>query len=303
MTKKVIIIDDNLTTLKIIQTAFGKKGWLAYGARNVHEGFNLIYDTAPDIIIADAIMPIIGGFKFVRMLREDENISKIPTIVYSVIEEKNAKFYIKKDLGEYFLTKTPDTNKVVALSEEIIKKHPISSNYKLIILKKGLLKKMPPEIKTKETLKETPQKIENKKLEQSSIEEPQTLKKEETKKNRTYYAVIGLFVEDENDYRRILNPDISKKIKESLLKNEKFYKNENDEYNVIIYAKDETLAKQRLNDIINIINSIDNKVDASIGAAEYENNLDFDIEEAYDIAFEALKKTTKKEKTVIRNAK
>lgn len=299
MTKKVIIIDDNLTTLKIIQTAFRKRGWAAYGAKNVHEGFNLIYDVAPDIIIADAIMPIIGGFKFVRMLREDENISKIPTVVYSVIEEKNAKFYIKEELGEYFLTKSPDTNRLIDLSEKIIKKHQMSSNYKLMILKKGLLKKMPQRPAVEEKIEEKSEQ----KTRETPTTAPEIIKKEEPKKNLMYYAIVSLFVEDEKDFRRILNPDISKQIKEGLLKNEKFYKNENDEYGVIIYAKDKSSARQRLNGIIDIVNSIDNKIDISIGVVEYENNLDFDIEEAYDLAFEALKKTTKKEKTVIEDAK
>lgn len=301
MTKKVIIIDDNLTTLKVLQTAFKKLGWMSYGAKNAKNAFDLIYETAPDIIITDAIMPVIGGFKFVRMLREDNIISKIPTIIYSTIEERNAKFYIKKELGEYFLKKTPNMEELTFLAQFVIEKHPVSMNDKLKILKKGIETKVPInpiEIK-KEIIKE--EIIPNQILIKPPLEKKEEVKKE---KNQTYYAIITLLFEQEDTGKLLsLSTVAFETIKKDLNKNEKIYKNEIDEYSVIIYAKDATIAKKRFDNIINIINSIDSMVDVSIGAVEYENNLDFDIEEAYDLAFEALHQTTNKEKTVIKNAK
>lgn len=304
MTKKVLIIDDNLTTLKILQTAFTKQGWMSYGAKSALEALNLIYDTAPDIVITDAIMPIIGGFKFVRMLREDEVISKIPTIIYSTIEEKIAKFYIKKELGEYFLKKTSDLSELTGLARFVMQEHPVDMRNKLTILKKGIEKR-----KAKQFVEKEKQNIKKEKIkaiiEAPTKKEPEIIKEEKKEKNLTYYALIALFYDEENDEKSFsaFGSSILEGIKEKLNKNEKVYKNEFDEYSVIIYAINEDFAQKRLDEIISLIKSIDEKIEISIGAIEYENNLDFDMDEAYDIAFSVLNQTASKEKTVIKYAK
>ena len=101
MTKKVIIIDDSLTSLNLIKTAFATYSWEVYGAQNARSGLEMVYDIAPDLIVTDAIMPIMGGFQLLKVLRNDPKTERIPVIVYSVLDNKNAKFYIKEERAEY----------------------------------------------------------------------------------------------------------------------------------------------------------------------------------------------------------
>ena len=136
--KKVIIIDDSATSLNLLKVNFTKSNWEVYDAQNAKIAYEMIYDVAPDLIITDAIMPIIGGFQLIKAIREDEKISKIPVIVYSVLNEKNAKFYIKEELSEYFLRKDDNIEQLIKLSEEIINKFPLNEEYKTNILTTGL---------------------------------------------------------------------------------------------------------------------------------------------------------------------
>lgn len=130
MVKKLIIIDDSPTSLNFLKTAFSDRNWEAYGATSVKEAMDIIYNVAPDLIITDAIMPKIGGFQFIKMTRQNLEISQIPIIVYSVLPESNAKFYIKEDLGEYFLSKKDDPEELLKMSENVVKRHPLSNEYK-----------------------------------------------------------------------------------------------------------------------------------------------------------------------------
>ena len=136
--KKVIIIDDSATSLNLLKVNFTKNNWEAYGAQNAKVAYEMIYDIAPDLIVTDAIMPLIGGFQLIKAIREDEKISKIPVIVYSVLNEKNAKFYIKEELSEYFLRKDDNIEELLELSERITNNYPLDEEYKTSILTTGL---------------------------------------------------------------------------------------------------------------------------------------------------------------------
>ncbi len=138
MTKKVIIIDDNMASLNIIKTAFASCGWEAYGTQYANTGLEMIYDVAPDIIITDAVMPIMGGFQLLKILRKNANTAKIPAIVYSVLDAKNSKFYIKDERGEYYLKKSENVDKLIDLAEYVIKKHTLSEDDRFEILKTNI---------------------------------------------------------------------------------------------------------------------------------------------------------------------
>ena len=105
MTKKVIIIDDSSLQLNVLKMKFSKDFWQVRIVKNSIEAYSTIYEIAPDLIITDAIMPHVSGFGLVKTIRNDEKISKIPIIIYSVLPENNVKLYLKKERPEFFFSK------------------------------------------------------------------------------------------------------------------------------------------------------------------------------------------------------
>lgn len=138
MTKKVIIIDDSATQLNILKSTFANDNWDVCGVQNAKIGYEMIFDFAPDLVVTDALMPQMGGFQFVKLIRENEKISKIPVIVYSVLSESNAKFYLREELSEYFLKKDNNYSELLELANSLVKKFPLDKNYKDDILRVGL---------------------------------------------------------------------------------------------------------------------------------------------------------------------
>lgn len=135
MAKKLVIIDDSSTQLNILKALFTNNGWEVCGVQNAKIGYEIIFDYAPDLIITDAIMPLVGGFQLVKQIRENPIISKIPVIVYSILNESNAKFYIHEELSEYFLKKDDNHLELLRLAENIVEKFPLEKEYKDKILK------------------------------------------------------------------------------------------------------------------------------------------------------------------------
>lgn len=207
MAKKVIIIDDSITQLNILKSAFGAKGFEVYGAQSVKDGWEMIFDAAPDLVVADAIMPKIGGFQLVKAIRENEVLSKIPIIIYSVLSENNAKFYTGNNERDYFFKKTDDVNKLLELADKVLELHPLDDREKIEILKSGIDKCFT-EQKDIKPITENIFEEENK---QDTIVEIENIETDTKKLNEHLKNIYNFSNSDEkimNDFFSILYPDL-----------------------------------------------------------------------------------------------
>ncbi len=152
MFKKVVIIDDNQTQLKILSSYFKNNNWDVFGATNIQEAIKIICFNSPDLVITDAIMPKEGGFQLLTYLRENEALNKIPVIVYSILTSTMANLYIKNKKNEYFLTKNENLEEILNLATKATEENPLSQSDKQNIFNH--------QIPTKKETKITPE-IEN----------------------------------------------------------------------------------------------------------------------------------------------
>jgi len=120
-TPKVIIVDDDKSTLTIYQTGLQKAGVNCLVAIDANEGFMLAKSFQPDLIVADIMMPGIDGFKFRDMLLRDRELASIPFIFLSNIgSEQGILDGFDKDITDY-LTKDKGYKIVVAKIISLIK--------------------------------------------------------------------------------------------------------------------------------------------------------------------------------------
>ena len=199
MAKKLIIIDDSATQLNVLKALFANNGWDVCGVQSAKIGHEMIFDFAPDLIITDAIMPLMGGFQLLKLIRENEQISKIPVIVYSVLNENNAKFYINEEYSEYFLKKDDNQEHLLEMANNITEKFPLSEEYKNKILRSGIENYKT--IKTlEEELKEELSNVENETTEAIF----QTIINLDTIKN-TLKSNSNFALGDEKNFAQVLN--------------------------------------------------------------------------------------------------
>ena len=70
MTHKLLIIEDDADAAQVLKLALSAKGYAIVTAKDGHEGLQQAYESLPDLIILDIMMPGMNGFDVCARLRE-----------------------------------------------------------------------------------------------------------------------------------------------------------------------------------------------------------------------------------------
>jgi two-component system cell cycle response regulator len=91
----VLFVDNMQTNIDLLRSTLEPSGYEIVTALSAKEGFELAQRTKPDVIISDVHMPHQDGYEFLRMVRADPALSKIPFVflsssVWSTREQEQA---------------------------------------------------------------------------------------------------------------------------------------------------------------------------------------------------------------------
>lgn len=102
--KKVLLVEDDILISDILARKFSQSGVRVYQALSGKRAFELLREVTPDAILLDLILPEMGGFEILTLLKKDSALSKIPVIILSNSSEP-ADIEKAKRLGalDYFV--------------------------------------------------------------------------------------------------------------------------------------------------------------------------------------------------------
>ena len=97
--KKVLIIDDEKDFSYFVKKDLEMTGaYIVLTAANGKDGIDMALRHRPDVIILDVIMPQMGGFEALSVLKANKRTTDIPVIMLTAIDNDEAK---EKALGLY----------------------------------------------------------------------------------------------------------------------------------------------------------------------------------------------------------
>ncbi len=70
----IMVVDDDQDMLKIINRTLEMEGYTVITASDGRAALALLEEHSPDLIILDVIMPELGGFQVLKLLRERSNV-------------------------------------------------------------------------------------------------------------------------------------------------------------------------------------------------------------------------------------
>ncbi|MBK9096970.1 MAG: response regulator [bacterium] len=79
--KKILVIDDLPENVFILQDRLVQEGYDVITACDGNEGIEKAYETFPDLILLDVMMPDISGFEVCKILSTNEKTKHIPIIL------------------------------------------------------------------------------------------------------------------------------------------------------------------------------------------------------------------------------
>lgn len=119
--KKVCIIDDDPNLREIYLMKFNQEGFDVSLAVDGEEGMKLIRDNRPDIILLDLQMPVKNGVEVLQELEADGELSKIPVIILTNIDNEDAFREVGKFETRFYLIKSLTTpQKAVDYVKEVL---------------------------------------------------------------------------------------------------------------------------------------------------------------------------------------
>jgi DNA-binding response OmpR family regulator len=79
--KKILLVDDSEAALQLEQMILQNGSFEFVTARNGEEGVRRAFETRPDLILMDAVMPKLNGYDAIRRLRRNELTRAVPIVV------------------------------------------------------------------------------------------------------------------------------------------------------------------------------------------------------------------------------
>lgn len=135
MSKRILLIDDSKTQLQYLKMNFEKAGFEVVTASDGSEGYRAVFESAPDVILSDIVMPKLNGLRLCRLIKNSDIIGKIPVVLLTVLDKKLDKFWGNKSGADKFILKTEEFSNIEAIVNKLIEANPISDEYRANILK------------------------------------------------------------------------------------------------------------------------------------------------------------------------
>lgn len=117
---KVLIIEDDVDTAKLLAIRFHAVGFQTGCAVDGAQGIKEAHKFEPDIIILDLLLPAGGGLSVLKSLELSEYTSRIPVIVYTGMQNKEYEHKVKEYKLAAYIEKPYSLDGIVEKAQEIL---------------------------------------------------------------------------------------------------------------------------------------------------------------------------------------
>jgi len=100
MNEKILIIDDDVDTLRLVGLMLQRQGYIISAASNGSQGLAKALEERPDLILLDVMMPDMDGYEVTRRLRKNPTTASIPILMFTAktqLDDKVTGFEVGAD--------------------------------------------------------------------------------------------------------------------------------------------------------------------------------------------------------------
>lgn len=110
--KTILIADDEEKNRTYLDALLTSEGYATLHAPNGKMAFDLVLEHQPDLILLDAMMPVLNGFEVAEQLKNNETTKVIPIIMITALVDRDSRMRALQCGVEEFVTKPVDRSEL-----------------------------------------------------------------------------------------------------------------------------------------------------------------------------------------------
>ncbi|MFW6327532.1 MAG: response regulator [Bacteroidota bacterium] len=115
----ILIVDDSETNNVLLEALLEDVGYNTKTALSASEGWILIHEKKPHLILLDLLMPKISGFQMLDRLKANEKFSDIPVVIVSALNEPDTIDTLMKAGADDFFAKPINIKTIILRVQEL----------------------------------------------------------------------------------------------------------------------------------------------------------------------------------------
>ena len=123
MSKKIAVIEDNKTNIKLIRYQLEMEGFDVHIEETGNAGIKMIKNQKPDIVILDIGLPDIDGFELCKTLRNDKVTKDYPIIMLTAKGEDRDKIKGLKLGADDYITKPYNADELILRIKNLLTRY------------------------------------------------------------------------------------------------------------------------------------------------------------------------------------
>jgi len=120
MQKKILIVEDEESLLKLESILLTTKGYLVRGATTGTAALEAVAEEKPDLILLDAMLPEMDGFEVCSRIKGDPETKNIPIVLLTAKKTPEDMAHGKQVGADEYITKPFKSAMVIETIEKLL---------------------------------------------------------------------------------------------------------------------------------------------------------------------------------------
>ncbi|HEY9647230.1 MAG TPA: response regulator transcription factor [Chroococcidiopsis sp.] len=122
MTGQLLLVDDEPGLRQAVQAYLEDSGFTVHVASNARDGWELLQQTSPDLVISDIMMPQVDGYQFLKQLRDDPRFQALPVVFLTARGMTSDRIQGYQAGCDAYLSKPFDPDELVAIVSNLLQR-------------------------------------------------------------------------------------------------------------------------------------------------------------------------------------
>lgn len=103
--KKILIVEDEESLLKLESILLTSKGFSVRGVPNGQAALDAIAQEKPDLVLLDIMLPEVDGFEVCRRIKTDDSTKQIPVVMLTAKKSREDMIRGESVGADWYITK------------------------------------------------------------------------------------------------------------------------------------------------------------------------------------------------------